>query len=184
MLVTVALMLVAVALMGVHLLPGLTSFAVKSGSMEPSLPVGSMILVQQVSAQRVREGDVITFHLPGATTPVTHRVVERSYREGQWHFRTRGDANPADDRWPAAEGDQRRVAGALVERDGWVTYGRQPAQRLVLDVPHLGSLSLFLGNPVIRALLTALLTVLVAWRVLRVIWVGQRLQPVAGDGGT
>lgn len=185
MIATVVLVIVAVALAAVHALPGLTSFVVKSGSMEPSLPVGSLILVQQLSAQRVRDGDVITFHLPGAARPVTHRVIERGYRDGRWQFRTRGDANSSADRWARAGGDQPAgIAGALASGDGWITYGDRPAQRVLFDVPYLGSMSLFLATPAMRTVLTVLLSLLAAWRVLRLIWRGHPLSTPVSDGRT
>src|SRR5215218_8467344 len=82
-----------VATTAFHLIP----LAVTSGSMEPTLPVHSMILVEHVRAADVRVGDIITFDPPGRTTRVTHRVVARERSGTRWYFQTKGDANPAVD---------------------------------------------------------------------------------------
>lgn len=72
---------------------GYQIFHVESGSMEPALPVGSVIYVKQVSPEEVAEGDIITFRREEAT--VTHRVVENHLVEGE--FITKGDANEEAD---------------------------------------------------------------------------------------
>ena len=54
---------------------GLTPYAVLSGSMEPELPVGSLIYVRAVDPSEVVVGDAITFKLESGTL-VTHEVYE------------------------------------------------------------------------------------------------------------
>src|SRR5918912_2525149 len=50
---------------------------VVSGSMQPTLPLGSLVVVVPRNADAVRVGDVITFSPPGDDThTVTHRVVD------------------------------------------------------------------------------------------------------------
>lgn len=49
--------------------------AVLSGSMEPALPVGSMLLVKQTPLADIRVGDDITFVRDKNLTVVTHRVI-------------------------------------------------------------------------------------------------------------
>ena len=75
---------------------GYQTFNVISGSMEPSLPVGSLVLTKGIPAEEVQVGDVIVFHRGG--TAVTHRVVENQVEEQQ--FITKGDANKAEDFQP------------------------------------------------------------------------------------
>jgi len=72
-------------------------FVVKSGSMEPAIPVGSIILVNAVSAGSISEGDIIVFFSTNRQETVTHRVVEISDRGGELVFTTRGDANNVND---------------------------------------------------------------------------------------
>ena len=72
---------------------GIQVFNVVSGSMEPTIPVGSMIFVQPTEAETVENGDVIAFYSNGVV--VTHRVVENRQLENR--FVTKGDANEQED---------------------------------------------------------------------------------------
>lgn len=69
---------------------GLSPFAVLSGSMEPELPVGSLIYVRPVDPTEVHVGDTITFRLESGTL-VTHEVYEIDAKAHE--FRTHGIAN-------------------------------------------------------------------------------------------
>lgn len=73
---------------------GFRLLVVKSGSMEPNINTGSMILVK--SAKIYRVGDIVTFsNINPKKDPITHRIV--SIDEG--FYRTKGDANKdADER--------------------------------------------------------------------------------------
>ncbi|PIU01971.1 signal peptidase I, partial [bacterium (Candidatus Torokbacteria) CG09_land_8_20_14_0_10_42_11] len=68
----------------------LQTLMVLSGSMEPKIKTGSVVLVKGASTYKT--GDVVTFKGEGKT-PTTHRIVAET-DEG---FVTRGDANNADD---------------------------------------------------------------------------------------
>ncbi len=88
----------AVALVGVRL-AGIRTFTVLSGSMEPTYHVGSLIYVKKVDPTTIRPGQVITFMLD-ENTVATHRVVEVVPDEDDpstLRFRTKGDANDAED---------------------------------------------------------------------------------------
>jgi signal peptidase len=74
--------------------------AVLSGSMEPVLGVGGLVVIRPVDAQQVAPGDIISFKLPGIDTPICHRVIEiQSTPEGRF-FLTKGDANEEPDANP------------------------------------------------------------------------------------
>jgi len=71
---------------------------VLSGSMEPAIKVGSLILVKKVKVGRISVGDIITFHSqeePGLL--ITHRVVGKEEKDGELWFSTKGDANDTAD---------------------------------------------------------------------------------------
>jgi signal peptidase len=92
-------------------LVGVTPFTILSGSMQPMLDVGDVVLDERITPLEARRGDVVTFpdqSRGGAL--VTHRV-ERLWREGaEVHFVTRGDANTAVERWTVpASGSVGRV---------------------------------------------------------------------------
>jgi len=76
---------------------GLTPLVVRSGSMEPAIPVGSMVLVRAVDVDEVSPGDVVSVVRRDGTR-VTHRVAEVAEAAGPLRRLTlRGDANPVPD---------------------------------------------------------------------------------------
>ena len=133
-----------VALISLTVLPavlhlvGVNTYTVRGGSMSPTIPIGSVVLVEPVSAGAVNAGDVITFTAPNDTV-VTHRVLGRSAGEDP-SFITQGDAN--------ATPDPDLVPGAAV------------IGRVVFAVPVAGSalvtLSTTIGMVVMGALLLTL----------------------------
>ena len=72
---------------------GYEIYNVTSGSMEPTLPVGSVIYVKPVEPETVQSGYIIAYDVDGMV--VTHRVVENRIVEGE--FVTKGDANEMED---------------------------------------------------------------------------------------
>jgi len=72
------------------------TMSVLSGSMEPNIHTGSVIVVKPVSNYKV--GDVISFG-PNTKTqiPTTHRIAEMRIESGQNIYKTKGDANNAED---------------------------------------------------------------------------------------
>jgi signal peptidase I len=90
-----ALLLVSV---GPMLLPFQT-FSVLSGSMQPNIPTGSVVVVTRVAAGDVKVGDVITFQPPGRSNFVTHRVQTLDNSSGLPVVTTKGDANVTADPW-------------------------------------------------------------------------------------
>lgn len=75
-----------------HVTPLLT---VKSGSMEPILSVGDVILIEPISRRDLEVGDIVVFYRPGTDQLIVHRVV----RKTELGIYTRGDANPGIDPW-------------------------------------------------------------------------------------
>ena len=79
--------------LAVPTLLGYEIYNVTSGSMEPTLPVGSVIYVEHVKPESIQSGDIIAYYVDAAV--VTHRVVENRFVEGV--FVTKGDANDMED---------------------------------------------------------------------------------------
>ncbi|RST72738.1 signal peptidase I [Siminovitchia acidinfaciens] len=72
--------------------------AVLSGSMEPGIKTGSIILIKNTDAgDQFAKGDVITF-ITEEKILVTHRIVE--VQDGGSHFITKGDNNNGPDLEP------------------------------------------------------------------------------------
>ena len=93
------LLLVLALVAAAPLLVGWSSFVVESGSMEPSIDVGDVVVARPVDAEhRVDVGRVYVFADPArADRLLVHRVVERRDDGG---FTTAGDANEVTDSTP------------------------------------------------------------------------------------
>lgn len=78
---------------------GATPYTILTGSMRPTLPPGTLVVVRPVPMTRIGVGSVITYQLrSGQPAVVTHRVVEQGISAQQEIlFRTRGDANDTVD---------------------------------------------------------------------------------------
>lgn len=72
---------------------GYEVYNVVSGSMEPTIPVGSIIYVKKVDPADIYSGDIIAFH--SGDSVIMHRVTQNKVVEGT--FTTKGDANNGED---------------------------------------------------------------------------------------
>lgn len=78
---------------------GCRMYHVVSGSMEPALPVGSLIYVRAVQPEEIEAEEIIAFYGSREDTGIiTHRVVQNQVVSGT--FRTKGDANEREDPLP------------------------------------------------------------------------------------
>ena len=70
-------------------------YVVRGGSMEPAIPLGSIVVVHEMDPAAVQVGEVITYQTPAGTV-VTHRVT--AIEPGsELHFQTKGDASTSAD---------------------------------------------------------------------------------------
>jgi len=70
--------------------------AVSSGSMEPELKVGSVVITRPTDMQSIHAGDIITFRSPLNGKFTTHRVISVTSNPSPV-LRTKGDANEEAD---------------------------------------------------------------------------------------
>ena len=141
--VPLALVLGAIAACVVgRLLLGFGVSWVASDSMSPTFHRGDLVLTRLVDAAALQVGDVPVIVPPGESGSYVHRVVALDSSAGAPVLRTRGDANGANDAWSAQ-----------------LTTPQVP---LVIAVaPGLGRLALLAQEPQTRALLIALIGLLV-----------------------
>ncbi len=96
------LIVLVILLCSLLVLPGFFGchmYHVLSGSMEPEMPVGSLIYVRNDAPEEAEDGDIIAFY--GSLEDsgiITHRVVKNNVVSGT--FRTKGDANGQEDPLP------------------------------------------------------------------------------------
>ena len=74
-------------------LMGYEIYSVASGSMEPEIPVGSIVYVKPADPVTIAEGEIIAFS--AGSSVVMHRVV--SNHQVDEYFTTKGDANAKED---------------------------------------------------------------------------------------
>lgn len=85
----------AVAVVGLRL----SLVRLATGSMSPTYPAESVLLVRDTPASDVRVGDVVTVTRDGVR-PITHRVMSVDASPLGAEIVLRGDANPVDDPEP------------------------------------------------------------------------------------
>lgn len=82
---------------------GYALYRVSSGSMEPFLQVGDIIISKECDPMELKQGDIITYNGTSgqfAGKRVTHRVITEPYfdkSDGKYYLVTKGDDNPAED---------------------------------------------------------------------------------------
>lgn len=77
---------------------GYRFYNVLTPSMEPTIPVGSMVFVKMVEPYELKVGDVITYSTStDGSVVVTHRINEINAENGKISFITKGDANKVTD---------------------------------------------------------------------------------------
>lgn len=128
------------------------ALVVRSGSMAPAIPTGSIVFYNKVNASKVKVGQVIVFNRPGSQNEkVTHRVYKIATGATGRYFITKGDANGVPDDW------QVPAVGT-----GWVAKFHIPTVGYALA--DLQSTTARLLLLLIPALLLGLITLYEIWR--------------------
>lgn len=98
-LLLVSTLIVLLAVVVVPRVSGAVPYTVLTGSMQPTYPPGTLIVVKKVPTDELAVGTAVTYQLEtGKAAVVTHRIVtvKRNAR-GETLFVTKGDANGAPD---------------------------------------------------------------------------------------
>jgi signal peptidase len=126
---TASVLIALVLAIGAARLAGYGAFVVTSGSMSPSIAVGSLTVVQAVRPETIGVGDVITYALPDRI--VTHRVQAVSAEDGRVAFVTRGDANDVADPWLAEPQGEVGAVRAVLPYAGYAVAAIQSWWRVI-----------------------------------------------------
>jgi signal peptidase len=137
-------------------------YIVMSGSMEPALQVGSIVLVRPLAAEEIRPGDIVTFRNQYSPDVVSHRVHHVEEEENGLLFYTKGDANEVLDPLPVPA---RLLVG-----------------KVVLTVPYLGYLFAYARSREGQMLLLGLAVLITAGELARVYLAAKRQGQRAGGG--
>jgi signal peptidase len=139
--VMVVLTLVVIALLAVTVGPRILPYqalVVRSGSMAPTIPTGSIVFYKKIAAAKVKVGNVIVFSRPDDPSErVTHRVYKIGSSSTGPYFITKGDANGAPDDWRVPAVGTGWIATFHVPVAGYALYDLQSttARLLLLVVP-------------------------------------------------
>lgn len=139
------------------------TYTVLSGSMEPTLPVGSVIVAVPAQGNELNKGDIITVANPQHQGMlVTHRIVGIENSPQGRAFKTKGDANQEADSWivPASGG-------------GW---------RYAFAIPYVGYVLSALQSGFGRLVLLVVPTLLLGGLMLVEIWRPAKMPDKVSDG--
>lgn len=101
------------------------TLVVLSGSMEPAIHTGSVVVVKPVSDYKI--GDVITFGPMSKTKPpTTHRIYDMKVNDGTPIYITKGDANNAPD---GREIQKRDIIGKVLFSLPYLGYAVDAARK-------------------------------------------------------
>lgn len=122
---------------------GITLIMFKTGSMSPTIPAGSVAVVQRIPASEIEIGDVVTVDRAGKL-PVTHRVtsIGDGPTAGERIITMKGDANAVEDPAP---------------------YTVASGRIVLFSVPGIATVIVGMGNPFVLGGITIAATVLVVW---------------------
>lgn len=134
---------VCIVLVALALTAQITLIMFSTGSMSPTIPAGSVAVVQRVPASDIRVGDVVTVDRVDEL-PITHRItsVSEGASPGERVITMRGDANASDDPFP---------------------YTVISVRTVLFAVPGIATLIVAMGDPVVLGGITAAATLLVVW---------------------
>ncbi|MCH8569789.1 signal peptidase I [Nesterenkonia sp. AY15] len=115
----------------------------RTGSMEPTIPTGAVAVVQEISAEEVEVGDILTVDRDDQL-PVTHRVtsIEPGAGSAERVIRMQGDANETEDPHP---------------------YTITEARLSLFHIPHIANAVNQLNNPYLLGLITVVAAAGVGW---------------------
>jgi signal peptidase len=122
---------------------GITLIMFKTGSMSPTIPAGSVAVVQKIPASEFAVGDVITIDRPG-DLPVTHRVtsISAGTTTDERVITMKGDANEVEDPAP---------------------YSVSSGRIVLFSIPALATVIVGMGHPFVLGGITVAAATLVIW---------------------
>lgn len=134
---------ICIALVILAFTANITLIMFRTGSMSPTIPAGSVAIVQQIPASAIEVGDVVTVDRED-DLPVTHRVtsVVAGASEAERVITMRGDANASDDPYP---------------------YAVTSVRIVLFSIPGIATVIVAMGNPFMLGGITVAAALLVVW---------------------
>jgi signal peptidase len=107
-----------------------------SGSMNPTIPVGDIVVDAPVTAAQASDlhvGQIISFRAaPGSAEFITHRIVAVRVTDGAVSYITKGDANNTADATPRPASDVIGLYSFSIPRGGYVLVAMHTPRVLIM----------------------------------------------------
>ena len=121
----------------------LRCYIVLTGSMEPTIKVGDIVIVKQLDANQIKEGDVITFNSKYSNNVITHRIIKANKN----NFTTKGDANNTEDLEPVGKSQiVGRVENRIPKIGIFLKFIQENLKLMLISIFFIG----ILGGLVVR----------------------------------
>lgn len=75
---------------------GIKSYVILSGSMQPEIDIGDIVIVKDIEENELQNKDIISFR--EGQTVITHRIIDIQTLDNQKQFITKGDNNNSADK--------------------------------------------------------------------------------------
>ena len=85
--------------------------------MEKEISIGDVAIIQKCSSNDVNVGDIIEYQMEGYT--VIHRIIEKTQKNGEFYFITKGDNNLTPDQNEVREG---QLIGKVIFKIKYIGY--------------------------------------------------------------
>ncbi|WP_427337760.1 signal peptidase I [Caloranaerobacter sp. DY30410] len=118
---------------------GIKFMTVLSGSMQPNVEVGDLVVIRPIVPKKIKKGDIITYRLTDNIF-ITHRVIGIIHDNNECLFITKGDANNVKD-------DEKINSGQLVGK-------------VFLVIPNGGYILYFLKKSIVFTFLILILLII------------------------
>jgi len=110
---------------------GIKTYVIISGSMEPEIQIGDIVITKEVDIEELNLGDIISYRK--GESVITHRITKIEKEDEKIVITTKGDSNNAEDTYEITEGN---IEG-----------------RVIKVIPSIGNISLLLQNKIIIILI-------------------------------
>jgi len=119
-----------------------------SGSMEPTIATGDLLIATRADTSRLEVGDIVSLHSDLTHKLVTHRIVSITPLDGdRWEIEMKGDANTSGDVVAYEVGDRVWKPGPRLPGVG---YAVSTLMQREFVVPALFALVALLGLSLLR----------------------------------
>ena len=116
---------------------GLKTYVIISGSMEPNINIGDLVVVQKTKGE-LKEGDIISYRQ--GESVITHRISQKTENEeGEIIYKTKGDNNNTED---SEEIRKEEIEGKVIK-----------------VIPKIGNVTLVLKNKVVATVVVIILSI-------------------------